>query len=187
MNTKTSTCIVLTVVLLFLAGCNALMTANRQLANHAYTDAVASFQAYLADHPDSIQARQGLGEALLRAGDPDAAIIEFKKIPSKSEKNPETTILLGLASLKAGRFDAALSYLSGVSSPDYTLVKNAIDSGIDTFEETLIVNGTDAPETRTAAAVFHDAVDSSLNAQRLALRQAKKDTGGGGEGGGGGG
>jgi len=65
--------------------------------------AIKAYQEYLAQRPDSIQARSNLGAALARAGRYEEAIGEYNRALAQSPDNPALLLNLGLAYYKTGR------------------------------------------------------------------------------------
>ncbi|MGO4882871.1 MAG: tetratricopeptide repeat protein [Bryobacteraceae bacterium] len=65
--------------------------------------AIRAYREYLAQQPDSIQARSNLGAALARAGRYEEAIGEYDRALVQSPDNPALLLNLGLAYYKTGR------------------------------------------------------------------------------------
>ena len=85
-----------------------------QLANEARAaqeQALAAFQAILANAPDSYRAHQVLGDALLAANKDEAAIAEYETVLRMNPKLPGVHETLSACLISSGRFAEALDAL----------------------------------------------------------------------------
>lgn len=74
-------------------------------------EALPYYQEALRRKPDFPDARRGYGAALLRIGDVDAALKEFKTVAGAHPQDPAAFNALGEAYLHEGKLDAAVSTL----------------------------------------------------------------------------
>ena len=93
---------------LLLAGC-ATAAGRGEMALHAgrYDEAVARFQESLAENPDSIGARIGLGIAQYRRGALDEAERAFTEALGRAPELPVAHLYLGLIAVLRGQDAAA--------------------------------------------------------------------------------
>jgi len=78
--------------------------------------AIRQYREYLAQRPQSLEARSNLGAALARAGRFDEAIAEYNHALEKSAGNPQVLLNLGLAYYKTARFAEAAPRLEAALS-----------------------------------------------------------------------
>ena len=79
-------------------------------------NAIRAYREYLANRPDSIEARSNLGAALARAGRYEEAIAEYNAALVKAPENAAIPLNLGLAYYKIGRAaDAAARFEQAAS------------------------------------------------------------------------
>lgn len=91
-------------VVLLLAGCaTTRQQAERALLEGNYNDAIHLFQAKLAEHPDDLDARLGLGIALYRAGLLADAAIPLDEVLTRAPANGSALLYTGLIALQQGQ------------------------------------------------------------------------------------
>lgn len=105
--------LLLLLCLTLLGGCATTQRRGEQaLYQGRYNDAIQLFQATLAEHPDRLDARLGLGIALYRVGAlPDAAIT-LDEVLARAPDEGAALLYRGLIALQQGDDSAAADYLT---------------------------------------------------------------------------
>ncbi|MBW2019833.1 MAG: tetratricopeptide repeat protein [Deltaproteobacteria bacterium] len=116
---------VLCLGLVFLSGCS-LMKAEMKLSLQRYDEAIPLFKEYLADKPDSVEARSRLGFACLKTGRLDEAIAEFKTVLKAEPGEPYSVLYLGLAYLNKGELGKTIEVWQGYRDKKKPLVEEEI-------------------------------------------------------------
>ena len=98
---------------LSLAGCvTAQRRGEQALYAGQYDDAIQIFQAALAEHPDRLDARLGLGIALYKAGAlPDAALT-LDEVLSRAPTEGAALLYRGLIAIQQRQDEAAAGFLA---------------------------------------------------------------------------
>jgi len=96
--------------------------ANIKLEHKRYNEAIVLYQEYLKGKPDSVEARNKLGFAYLKAGFADRAIEEFETVLERESCNPHATLYMGLAYLNEGKSDKAIMILEKYENKTQPLV-----------------------------------------------------------------
>src|SRR5687767_7200815 len=103
----------LVVVCIVVAGCVTVQRRGEQAlyAGH-YDEAIHLFQATLAEHPDRLDARLGLGIALYKAGAlPDAALT-LEDVLARAPAEGSALLYRGLIAIQQREDGAAADYLT---------------------------------------------------------------------------
>ena len=88
----------------------ALQTAGN------FAEAAEAYMAFLAQHPDNVEARSNLGVVLARLGRTDEAIAAYRQALAQSPSQQSIRLNLGLALYKATRFEQAAAEFASVLS-----------------------------------------------------------------------
>jgi len=84
------------------------MKANSALRQGDFLDAIAFFQEYLAENPDSVKAAEKLGYAYLKAGKFQLAIEQLEQVRTQNPDSSLAALYLGQAYLKTDDVERAL-------------------------------------------------------------------------------
>ena len=117
-----------------------------------YDAAIASFRAALAINPYVAEARNGLGVALMEAGDSEAAIAQFQDALAAAPNDANTLFNLGVTLKRVGRHGAAITSLQKAVAidPRHVQAQNSLgnslkqagqyDAALASYESVLAVN-----------------------------------------------
>ncbi|HEU18923.1 MAG TPA: tetratricopeptide repeat protein [Deltaproteobacteria bacterium] len=115
-----------------LAGCGAmtremnLIRAEMKLSTRQYEDSIPFYKAYLAENPDSPDARSRLGFAYLKIGKLDDSIREMETVLSKDGGNSYAILYLGIAYLNKGDYGKTIDVWQRYRSKNEPLVEQEI-------------------------------------------------------------
>ncbi len=108
-------------------GCSGMIKANHLIAQEKYDEAIPFLQEQIAEHPDSVQAKNRLGFAYLKTGRMDEAIQEFEDVLKLSPGEPEAVLYLGMAYLNKEELDKAVDTWQGYRNEKAPLVEEEIN------------------------------------------------------------
>lgn len=114
------------VAALVLAGCGGLGMVDVKLSMEKYDEAVADLDAYLAEHPDSADARARLGYAYLKKDRPADAVAQLERALTIRPGDSYAVLYLGLAHLKNGDLGRAIDVWQGFRDRTRPLVEEEI-------------------------------------------------------------
>ncbi len=126
MNYKRYLIVLLCVGFLFVFGCSGLMKAEFKLSQQKYDEAIPLYKEYLAQKPDSTDARSKLGFTYLKAGQMDNAIEEFEKVLKQKPGEPYSILYLGMAYLNKKEFGKAMAIWQQFRNKKQPLVEEEI-------------------------------------------------------------
>jgi tetratricopeptide (TPR) repeat protein len=172
------------VVALMLGGCSAMYKADQELAQSNYSRAIALYQEYLVEHPDSTDARRNLGLAQLRAGQADAAVGELRRVLQKDGKDAFAHLYLGLGLMYQGRIAEGIASMERFDAPDQPMVGDEVKFQVSGLRNKLAGRTPSAAEAQAMARETDQAIATAVARQKEADRQAAEQAIGGGAGGG---
>ena len=103
-----------------------LFMADSSLSSKKYDDAISLYKEYLAEQPDSVQARSRLGFAYLKTGRLDQAIEEFNTVLKAEPGEPYSILYLGLAYLNKGLYGETIKTWQTYRNKKQPLVEQEI-------------------------------------------------------------
>ncbi len=156
--------------LIFLAGCSVLTKANVKLSQKQYEDAILLYEKYLEKHPETAEARSGLGIAYFKIGFLDEAIAAFEAVPETKPGEPDATLYKGLAYLKKGETDRAIKVLQGYRNSEQPLIEEEVGLQLKLFTKKM---GEDPVRYKKSLSALADQFEAYVN--EAALRQKKVD------------
>ncbi len=156
--------------LIFLAGCSVLTKANVKLSQKQYEDAILLYEKYLEKHPETAEARSGLGIAYFKIGFLDEAIAAFEAVPETKPGEPDATLYKGLAYLKKGETDRAIKVLQGYRNSEQPLIEEEVGLQLKLFTKKM---GEDPVTYKKSLSALADQFEAYVN--EAALRQKKVD------------
>jgi len=103
-----------------------LYQADSSLSSKKYDDSISLYKEYLAEQPDSVQARSRLGFAYLKTGRLDQAIEEFNTVLKAEPGEPYSILYLGLAYLNKGLYGETIKTWQTYRNKKQPLVEQEI-------------------------------------------------------------
>lgn len=168
---------------LLLGGCSAMYKADQELAQSNYAGAIALYQEYLAEHPGSTDARRNMGLAYLRAGQPDAAVNEFRGVLQRDGKDAYAHLYLGLGLMYQGQISEGIASMERFDAPDQPMVGDEIKYQASQMRNKLAGRTPSPSDARAMARETDQAISAAVMRQKEADRQAAELQIGGGGGG----
>ena len=119
-------CLAVCAAMLALTGCGGLMPAHMKLGTGQYPEAIALYEAYLAENPTSVEARSRLGFAYLKSGRIDDAVKAFETALKQEPGEPYSVLYLGMAYVNKEEFGKAAETWKGYRNAQQPLVEEEI-------------------------------------------------------------
>ncbi|WP_207683136.1 tetratricopeptide repeat protein [Desulfonema magnum] len=146
-----------------------------KLKQKNYNEAIPLYKEYLAENPDSAEARLNMGIAYLKTGFADAAIAEFETVLKSSPNHPDAVLYMGLAHLSKGKLDEAIVVLENYRNSRKPLVEEEVMHQMTLLEDLYASDKTLFEENPMIIVNrVETAVNNALAEQKRADRQALK-------------
>ncbi len=154
--------------LIFICGCSRLHTADTKMGEENYVEAIGLYKEHLAEKPDSVQVRTGLGYAYFKSGQNDEAIAEFKKVLESLPGEPDAVLYMGLAYLHKGDIDKGISVLENYQNKEYPKVEEEVLYQVYMIKDT---ENKQTVQTSEIANRIESAVDKIISSQKSEKRK----------------
>jgi tetratricopeptide (TPR) repeat protein len=166
--------------LVLLGGCSSLYKADHELGMSNYTTAIPLYKDYLASHPDSADARRGMGVALMRSGQADAAIAEFNAVLAKKPKDAFSHLYLGVAQLYKGQVSEGMASMGRFDDKTQPLVGDEAKYQVNRVRNRLAGRTPSAAELQTMAREVDQAIAAAVVRQKDEDQKLREMNAGGG-------